>query len=127
MKMTRKLIITIAALVVGTTTVLAGPPHANMHGDAAMQKHMQEMRQTMKKIHETKDADKRMQLMHEHMTEMGAAMEQMQANDTGQEVDPARAAHMHKHAQGMMKQMMEHMKAQQQEINRLHDHSKMKR
>jgi 2-oxo-4-hydroxy-4-carboxy--5-ureidoimidazoline (OHCU) decarboxylase len=114
-------------LLLASAMAAAGPPHANRHGDAKITTDMQEMEQTMQKIHQTKDTDERMRLMQQHMGQMEAAMTHMQESESAQEAKPAGATHMHKHPHGMMKQMMGQMQVQQEEIKRLHDHSKMKR
>lgn len=124
---TSKGLIVVGALVLGISTAYAGPPHANMHGDKEMQGHMQEMQQTMQKIHQTKDADERMRLMQQHMVQMDAAMKELDQVEAAGGADPARAIHMHKHAQGMRQQMMEQMQVQQEELQRLHDHNSTKR
>jgi hypothetical protein len=111
-------------LLLASAMAAAGPPHTNVPGDAKV---MQEMQQTMQKIHQTKDADERMLLMQQHMGQMEAAMTDMQEIESAQEAKPACANYMHKHAHGMMKQMMGQMQVQQEEIKRLHDHQKMKR
>jgi len=110
--------------------------------EPAMQRHLQEMQQTMQQIQQTKDPDKRQQLLARHMAQMQAAMKDMEGmmnhHDQGMahghgEMNHAGMQHgmaghggaggnamsmCEAHSQ-MMRAMMQQMQAQQQELEAL--------
>ena len=112
--------------------------YAQSPGDnQGMQNMMNEMQQTMQRIHQAEDPDQRMELMPKHMDQMRQAMQRMHGmmqgqgmmHGTGQQggmgmMDDCRKPMTQ--MREMMRQMSEQMGAQNQEMKRLHDHRRGK-
>src|SRR5699024_737913 len=91
----------------------------DMMNHDAMQKRMQAMRQTMKKIQGTQDPAERQRLMQKHMHQMRDAMGQMSGmgmrhGGMRQNMDGERCQQMMKMHSEMMQGMMEQMDARMQ-------------
>lgn len=77
-----------------------------------MHQHMQNMQQTMQQFHGAQNSEERMRLMNKHMNQMQQTLSQMHSGD-GQGMQ-------NQNMGAMMQQMMEHMAAQQRQIEHLH-------
>jgi len=97
---------------------------------------MQEMQKTMQQIRDTKDSDKRMELMQKHMDQMHAAMAQMHSmmgNKDMAAMHGKMGDHNMANCQGhmtemqkMMQDIMGQMDAEKQEMKKTHDHARMR-
>ncbi|WP_111748503.1 hypothetical protein [Salinisphaera orenii] len=90
-----------------------------MMGDSSMHSHMQAMRQTMQKIHQTEDPAERRQLMQKHMQQMQESMSNMDMGSKHQStktMDADKRRQMMQNRmqkmQGTMQQMMQQMQAE---------------